>query len=100
MTCPTGHCVTCADEGIPMRVLGADAGEVVGEAGGAGEVAAEGTVRCRAEDGTEREVDASLVEPVAPGDLLLVHAGVALARLPISATPTPRTEATEGGAPP
>jgi hydrogenase maturation factor len=28
--------------------------------------------------GATETVDASLVEPVAPGDLLLVHAGVAL----------------------
>lgn len=74
MTCLTGHCVTCADEGLPMRVLG-------GEAGGGGTPASGGTVRCRAEDGTEREVDVALVAPVAPGDLLLVHAGVALTRL-------------------
>jgi predicted molibdopterin-dependent oxidoreductase YjgC len=56
------HCVTCSDEGVLMRV------QSVGDDGTA-----------LAEDGTEVMVD--LVAPVAPGDELLVHAGVALARL-------------------
>jgi hydrogenase maturation factor len=55
-------CITCSDEGrvAEVRSVLAD---------GMAEVIVEG----------QREtVDASLVEPVAPGDLLLVHAGVAL----------------------
>jgi hydrogenase maturation factor len=56
------HCVTCSDEGVPMRVR---------------EVRADGTAL--ADDGTEVMVD--LVAPVKAGDELLVHAGVALARL-------------------
>jgi hypothetical protein len=59
------HCVTCADEG---RL-----GEVV-------EAAAPGTVRVRTADGPE-DVDTTLVDPVVPGDLVLVHAGVAISRL-------------------
>ena len=57
------HCATCADEGVPMRVL---------------ETTAEGTARC--EGGVEVLTD--LVGAVQPGDELLVHAGVALARVP------------------
>ena len=55
------HCITCSDEGVPMRV---------------GEVRADGIALC---EGVEVLVD--LVAPVEPGDEVLVHAGVALARL-------------------
>jgi hydrogenase maturation factor len=55
-------CITCSDEGRVAEVRAVrDAGMVEVVVGGATET-----------------VDASLVEPVAPGDLLLVHAGVAL----------------------
>jgi hydrogenase maturation factor len=60
--CSSTHCVTCSDEGIPMRVL---------------EARDDGTALC--EGGTEVMTD--LVGPVAVGDELLVHAGVALARV-------------------
>ncbi len=56
------HCVTCADEGLPMRVES---------------VAADGAAVC---DGGI-QVLTDLVGPVAEGDQLLVHAGVAIARL-------------------
>jgi hydrogenase expression/formation protein HypC len=56
------HCVTCSDEGVPMRVR---------------EVRADGIAL--ADDGTELMID--LVAPVGAGDEVLVHAGVALARL-------------------
>ncbi len=59
------HCVTCSDEGVPMRVLAATE---------------EGLARCEA-DGAETDVMTDLVGPVTVGDNLLVHAGVALARL-------------------
>ena len=59
------HCITCSDEGVPMRVLAARA---------------DGLARCEA-DGTETDVMTDLVGPVTIGDNLLVHAGVALARL-------------------
>ena len=61
MSCEQEHCITCSDEGVPMRVLALE------EAG---------LARC---DGGDVMTD--LVGPVAPGDTLLVHAGVALARL-------------------
>jgi hydrogenase maturation factor len=61
------HCITCSDEGIAMRV------ERVDEA--------RGLALCAAEDGEKSTVEIALVEPVAAGDLVLVHAGVALAEL-------------------
>ena len=60
-------CVTCGDEGVAMWVVEFD---------GAG-----GLALCADGDGTHSEVDLGLVAGVAPGDELLVHAGVALARL-------------------
>ena len=65
--CSGDHCVTCSDEGIPMRVERIDA--------------ARGLALCAADDGSESTVEIALVEPVAPGDRLLVHAGVALVGL-------------------
>jgi HupF/HypC family protein len=59
--CDEGHCVTCSDEGVPMRVLEAK-GDVVLCEGGV-------------------EVMTDLVGPVEQGDELLVHAGVALVKL-------------------
>ena len=58
--CDDGHCITCSDEAVPMRVE---------------RVRPDGTAVC---DGTEVMTD--LVEEVEPGDVLLVHAGAALAR--------------------
>jgi hydrogenase maturation factor len=60
------HCITCSDEGVPMRVVEADA---------------DGLACCAGEDGTTSEVMMDLVGTVAPGDSVLVHAGVALLRL-------------------
>lgn len=54
------HCVTCADEGVPMRVSSVQ----------------DGTALC---DGVE--VLTALVGEVEAGDELLVHAGVALVKL-------------------
>lgn len=56
------HCVTCSDEGVPMRVVEAGVG---------------GTALCEG----EVEVMTDLVGRVDTGDRLLVHAGVALQRL-------------------
>jgi hydrogenase maturation factor len=57
-------CITCGDEGIPMRVVS---------------VSGEGAV-CVDESGSRREgVAVDLVGPVAPGDRVVVHAGVAIA---------------------
>jgi hydrogenase maturation factor len=62
MSCDDDHCMTCSDEGTEMRVL--DPGE-------------NGVAVC---DGGEVMTD--LVGPVRAGDVVLVHAGVAIARLP------------------
>jgi hydrogenase maturation factor len=40
-----------------------------------------GLALCATEDGSKSTVEIALVEPVAPGDRLLVHAGVALVGL-------------------
>ena len=66
------HCITCADEGTPMRVERVDRGS--------------GLALCTAEDGSRATVDTSLVERVAPGHEVLVHAGVALVTLGDGAT--------------
>ncbi len=61
----TGRCATCADEGIEGRVvalLGASLAEVEME-------------------GQLREVAMDLLDQVAVGDVVLVHAGVAIAHL-------------------
>lgn len=62
-----GHCITCSDEGIPMRVetLDADAGLAV----------------CVDDAGHRADVLIALVPEVRPGDRLLVHAGTALLRV-------------------
>ena len=59
--CGSDHCVTCADEAVPMRVT---------------EVRPDGTALC----GDGAEVMTDLIGHVAPGDELLVHAGAAIAR--------------------
>ena len=64
-TCAEGHCITCSDEGIEMEVV-ATAGHVA---------------HCLDPDGAAAEVDVALVDAVAPGDTVLVHAGVAIAKL-------------------
>ena len=66
-TCGSHHCVTCGDDGVAMQVVRID--EV------------RGLALCAHENGTKETVETALVEPVAPGDVLLVHAGTALARL-------------------
>jgi hydrogenase assembly chaperone HypC/HupF len=64
--CGQDHCVTCADEGVPMRVVRVDAG---------------GLALCEDDGGAKRTVEVALVEPVAAGGRVLVHAGVALVKL-------------------
>ena len=61
------HCVTCGDDGVAMQVVRID--EV------------RGLALCQHEDGGRATVETALVDPVAPGDVLLVHAGTALTRL-------------------
>jgi hydrogenase assembly chaperone HypC/HupF len=61
-----GHCITCSDEALPASVL-----RIEQETGVA-------LVTIGIE---QSEVDITLVEAVEPGDWLLVHGGVAIARL-------------------
>jgi hydrogenase maturation factor len=61
------HCITCADEGVEMRVVAVDE--------------ARGLALCEAPGGARESVEIALVDAVAPGDALLVHAATALARL-------------------
>jgi hydrogenase maturation factor len=62
-SCAPPHCVTCADEGLPLRVL---------------DVGASGATCLAADGAVHRDVAVDLVAPVARGEVLLVHAGVAL----------------------
>jgi hydrogenase maturation factor len=59
-------CITCGDEGEPMRVLAVDAER--------------GLARCVDAAGRTDAVEIALVEPVAVGERLLVHAGTAIGR--------------------
>ena len=61
-------CITCGDEAIPMEVIAVDE--------------ARGLALCAsADDASARStVETALVSPVAPGELLLVHAGTAIAK--------------------
>ena len=61
-----GHCITCSDEALHVSVLYVD------NENGLAQVTL---------DGKEEEIDVSLVENIAPGDVLLVHGGVAIARV-------------------
>jgi hydrogenase assembly chaperone HypC/HupF len=65
--CSEGHCVTCGDDGVPMTVVGVDE--------------ARGLALCEDGAGGRSSVETALVEPVAQGDRLLVHAGTAIAAL-------------------
>jgi hydrogenase maturation factor len=66
-TCGAEHCITCGDDGDPMTVLRVDDGR--------------GLALCADEVGAHATVETALVDPVRPGDQLLVHAGTAIARL-------------------
>jgi hydrogenase assembly chaperone HypC/HupF len=59
------HCITCGDEGIPMRIV----------------ECRESFALCADETGELHEVAVDLVGPVEAGDELLVHAGVAIGQL-------------------
>ncbi len=64
--CGSDHCITCSDEGVPMRVL---------------EAQLDGIAVCVASGGARSEVLMDLVGAVEPGAAVLVHAGVALTLL-------------------
>jgi hydrogenase maturation factor len=58
-------CITCGDVAIPMRVV---------------RTGDDGLADCVTEDGQTSQVELALVD-AAPGDLVLVHACVAIQRL-------------------
>jgi hydrogenase maturation factor len=67
VSCGSEHCITCGDDGVPMRVLRLDDER--------------GLALCADDAGAHHTVETALVERVNPGDELLVHAGVALVTL-------------------
>jgi hydrogenase maturation factor len=64
-------CITCGDEGVPMRILRIDAEREL--------------ALCASEAEARSTVEIALVQPVAEGDTVLVHAGTAIARVGESA---------------
>lgn len=66
-----GHCITCSDEARPVLVVSLD--PVTGTA-----LVKPPATESGEDAGGESEIDVSLLEEVAPGDILLVHGGVAL----------------------
>jgi hydrogenase maturation factor len=62
----TTGCITCGDEAIAMTVLAVDRER--------------GLALCANGAGERSSVETALVEPVEPGESLLVHAGTAIGR--------------------
>ncbi|HMQ29829.1 MAG TPA: HypC/HybG/HupF family hydrogenase formation chaperone [Chloroflexaceae bacterium] len=60
-----GHCITCSDEALEARVVWVDA---------------ETSMALVAVGEAEELIDISLVDDVVPGETLLAHGGVALAK--------------------
>jgi hydrogenase expression/formation protein HypC len=65
--CAGDHCITCSDEGVAMTVLRVDA--------------VTGLALCSDELGATNTVETALIEHLAVGSSVLVHAGVAIAAL-------------------
>jgi hydrogenase maturation factor len=61
------HCITCSDEGIPMRVVAVDDDRCL--------------ALCEDSAGSRSTVEILLVAPVTAGEELLVHAGTALLKV-------------------
>jgi hydrogenase maturation factor len=80
VSCDAGHCITCSDEAVELRVVRVD-----GE---------RSLALCEDAAGARSSVEIALIEPVALGDVLLVHAGTALSR--VTAGQTPRSEREAG----
>jgi hydrogenase maturation factor len=62
-----GHCITCGDDGVPMEVVRLDEQR--------------GLALCAGENGERNAVETALIDAVVAGDVLLVHAGTAIARV-------------------
>jgi hydrogenase maturation factor len=61
----TSGCITCGDEAIRMKVVRIDADREL--------------ALCEVEGGERSTVEIALVQPVSEEDILLVHAGTAIA---------------------
>ena len=59
-----GHCVTCSDEALTATIVSVNQEQ--------------GSALVTVQESTE-EIDITLVDTVAPGDIVLVHGGVAIA---------------------
>jgi hydrogenase maturation factor len=70
----SGFCATCSDEALPAKVLSVDAAT---------------SLALVLLNGATGEVDISLVDAVAPGVVLLIHGGVAIANLGADASTPP-----------
>jgi hydrogenase maturation factor len=66
-TCSGEHCITCADDGVPMTVLRTDERR--------------GLALCADAQGERHTVEIALIDAPAQGRVVLVHAGVAIASL-------------------
>jgi hydrogenase maturation factor len=64
VNCGSEHCITCGDDGTPMRVVRVR----------------DDLALCEDPDGARHTVELALVD-AGPGDDVLVHAGVALVTL-------------------
>ena len=67
---PAGHCITCGDLGVEMRVLRVDERRSL--------------ALCEDADGVRATVEIGLVDAT-PGADVVVHAGTAIARLEVPA---------------
>ncbi len=65
--CTDEVCITCSDEGRPAEIVAAPDGPF-------------GLATARSSTGDE-QVDVTLVAPVTIGDVILIHAGVAITKI-------------------
>jgi hydrogenase assembly chaperone HypC/HupF len=66
-------CITCGDTAVPLEVIAIDEPRAL--------------ALCKDDQGHRETVETALVQPVALGDQLLVHAGTAIAHLDSDAPP-------------
>jgi hydrogenase maturation factor len=58
-----GHCITCSDEALPVKIVSVD------HATGLAQIEVQNTIE---------EIDVTLVDDISVGDIVLVHGGVAI----------------------
>jgi hydrogenase maturation factor len=64
-SCHDSHCITCSDEAVELRVVKIDEEREL--------------ALCEHPDGQRTTVEIALVQPVSLNDVVLVHAGTAIA---------------------